>query len=170
LIDAAGFGARGMMLRPARSQDASFLRALFESARPDAALLAQWPETVRRAFLDQQFEFQTIHYARSYPDAARFVIQRKDEPIGRTIVARSAREWSLVDIALLPRWRGQGIGTMLLQGIKSAAVEAGTPAVRLSVDIRNPARRLYQRLGFVATELEEGAADVEMVWRTEAVS
>ena len=170
MIDGAGFSARGLMLRPARGEDAPFLRTLFESARPDAAVLAQWPETVRRAFLDQQFEFQTVHYARIHPDAARLIIQAKNELIGRTILARSARDWSLVDIALMPPWRGQGIGTLLLQGIKSAAVETGTLAVRLSVDVRNPARRLYQRLGFVTAELEDGAANVEMVWRTEAVS
>lgn len=52
-----------------------------------------------------------------------------------------------LSIALLPTYRGQGIGTALLKQVLNAA----TPyyrAVSLSVDPTNPARRLYERLGF----------------------
>lgn len=161
---------RGVALRAAHAGDAPFLRALFETARPDTAFLTAWPEDVRRTFLDQQFEFQRIHYVRAYPDAERLVIQQDDAPIGRLILARSLREWCVVDIALLPPWRGRGIGTLLLQAIKASAPQAGARCVRLSVDVRSPARRLYERLGFAAEQEEEGAANINMVWRTPALS
>lgn len=163
--DNPGLAARAVTLRTARDADTPFLRALFETARPDAAYLAAWPEEARRAFLDQQFGFQTLHYARAYPDAERLVVLKDGAPIGRLILQRAPAQWCLVDIALLPPWRGQGIGTLLLQALLADAAQAGAAAVQLSVDLRNPARRLYQRLGFVALDEEPGAAHVGMTWR-----
>jgi ribosomal protein S18 acetylase RimI-like enzyme len=50
-------------------------------------------------------------------------------------------------IAVLPLYRGQGIGTMLLTRLIDAA-EADYRAISLSVASENPAVHLYQRLGF----------------------
>lgn len=155
--------ARGLSLRPARKKDAPFQRALFETARPDAAILAAWPETVRRPFLDQQFHFQTVHYARVYPDACRLLVVADDLPIGRLIVSLAPAAWCLVDIALLPAWRGKGIGRLLLKTVQAEARRAGAPCLRLMVDVHNPARRLYERLGFAA--IADHQANLEMEWR-----
>jgi ribosomal protein S18 acetylase RimI-like enzyme len=164
VLDGPALAARGLSLRPACDGDAPFLRELFETARPDAAILAAWPELVRRPFLDQQFQFQTLHYARVYPDADRLLVIADGVPIGRMILSRQFEQWCVVDIALLPAWRSQGLGTLLLQRVKAAAATAA-PCVRLSVDVRNPARRLYERLGFAAVEERDGMANVEMEWR-----
>ncbi|MEO1210726.1 MAG: GNAT family N-acetyltransferase [Cyanobacteria bacterium J06638_20] len=51
-------------------------------------------------------------------------------------------------IALVPDYRSQGIGTALLTRLLEAA-QVKYPAVSLSVRDRNPAVRLYERLGFV---------------------
>jgi ribosomal protein S18 acetylase RimI-like enzyme len=168
LFDDPAVSARGLSVRATGREDAPFLRTLFETARPDAAFLAAWPEDTRRAFLDQQFQFQCIHYARAYADTDQLIIRQEGEPIGRMILARSVAEWCVVDIALLPSRRGQGIGTLLLERIKAAAAQAEAPYVRLSVDVRNPARRLYERLGFAVVEEGEGLANVEMAWRAPA--
>jgi ribosomal protein S18 acetylase RimI-like enzyme len=165
VFDGPALTARGLSLRPARDADGPFLRALFETARPDAAILAAWPEAIRRPFLDQQFQFQTIHYARVYPDADHMLVIADGAPIGRIIVSRQPEQWCVVDIALLPVWRGQGIGTLLVQAIQAAARRARAPCVRLSVEVRNPARRLYERLGFTAVEEGVGMANVEMAWQ-----
>jgi len=163
VFDDPALAARGLVLRPAREEDAPFLRALFETARPDAAILAAWPEAARKLFLDQQFHFQTIHYARAYPDADRLLVVAADStPIGRLIVSRAPAQWCLVDIALLPAWRGRGVGTLLLQTLQAGARRAGAPCLRLTVDVQNPARRLYERLGFVTEE--EGIPAVAMRW------
>lgn len=52
-----------------------------------------------------------------------------------------------LSIAVLPGFRGQGIGTGLLSQLLQAAQEK-YPAVSLSVSAGNPAAALYQRLGF----------------------
>lgn len=51
-------------------------------------------------------------------------------------------------IALLPSFRGQGIGTKLLKQTLTIAQDQ-FPAVSLSIRADNPALRLYQRVGFV---------------------
>lgn len=50
-------------------------------------------------------------------------------------------------IALLPEYRGQGIGTALLEHLLEAA-KTHYPAISLSVSPDNPALRLYRRMGF----------------------
>jgi ribosomal protein S18 acetylase RimI-like enzyme len=164
LLADPAFAARGLTLRAACAQDANFERALFASARPDAAILAVWPEPARRAFLDQQFAFQTLHYARVHAQAERLIVLKGGAPAGRLILDRASASWCLVDIALAPDFRGQGLGTLLLQAVLAAAAQAGT-CVQLSVDARNPARRLYARLGFAAADEEPGAVTIEMRWR-----
>jgi ribosomal protein S18 acetylase RimI-like enzyme len=51
-------------------------------------------------------------------------------------------------LAVIPDCRGQGIGTQLLQKLLETAPHH-FPAVSLNVRVDNPARRLYERLGFV---------------------
>jgi ribosomal protein S18 acetylase RimI-like enzyme len=157
--------ARGVALRPAEAADRDFERALFATARPDAALLAGWPDDVREAFLDQQFQFQTVHYARAYPQAERLIVVSGTESIGRLILDRAGPEWTLVDIALMPAWRGRGVGSELLSAILAAAGEARAVVV-LTVDLQNRARGLYERLGFLATG--ESFPNLAMAWRPQA--
>jgi ribosomal protein S18 acetylase RimI-like enzyme len=52
-------------------------------------------------------------------------------------------------ISLRSPWRGQGIGSRLLERLLTSLAEAGQHQVSLSVAKTNPARRLYERAGFV---------------------
>jgi ribosomal protein S18 acetylase RimI-like enzyme len=158
----AAFASQGYALRPAGAADAAFERILFETARPDAAFLAAWPDDVRKPFLDQQFHFQSVHYARSYPQAFRGIVLARDEPVGRLILDRGPDEWCVVDIALMPAWRRRGLGHALIEAIQTEAARARA-RVALMVDMSNPARRLYARLGFAVTA--ETPPNLAMVWQ-----
>lgn len=166
MFDDPALSACGLSFRPQEDSDWPFLRALFETARIDAGLLAAWPDEVRRPFLDQQFHFQTVHYARAYPDADRSIVMAGGQPIGRVILSRKTEEWWLVDIAMLPAWRGTGVGTLLLRSMQAAARAASAACVRLTVESQNPARRLYERLGFSVEQ--ECVPALAMIWRTSA--
>lgn len=68
-------------------------------------------------------------------------------------------------IAVLPQYLGRGIGTLLLQHLLEAA-KLRYPRVILSVRTTNPAKSLYERMGFVVTEEivnRVGTASVSMV-------
>ncbi|WP_338640731.1 GNAT family N-acetyltransferase [Burkholderia pyrrocinia] len=82
--------------------------------------------------------------------------------IGLLKVTRSAGEWHVHQIQLLPARQGQGIGEAVLRELLSDAARANVP-VTLSVLHGNPARRLYERLGFrIESETETSAS---MIWR-----
>jgi GNAT superfamily N-acetyltransferase len=53
-----------------------------------------------------------------------------------------------VSIALLPAHRGRGIGTRLMSALADLAAARHVGALSLSVESANPARRLYERLGY----------------------
>ncbi|WP_338787648.1 GNAT family N-acetyltransferase [Metabacillus sp. FJAT-53654] len=54
----------------------------------------------------------------------------------------------ILSMAILPKYRGKGIGTRLIQEICTLAKINGYKAVSLSVDPANPALRLYERFNF----------------------
>lgn len=68
-----------------------------------------------------------------------------------------------LSMALLPAHRGHGIGTALLRRLLAEAART-SEAVSLSVSESNPARRLYERVGFVVVGTPEGGS-VTMVKR-----
>ncbi len=51
-------------------------------------------------------------------------------------------------MAVLPKYRNKGVGTNLLTRFLEEAKRRGHRTVSLSVDKRNPAKRLYERAGF----------------------
>lgn len=65
----------------------------------------------------------------------------------------------MVQIQIDPAFQGQGLGRRLLAGLLRQADDEGAP-VTLSVLKGNPARRLYESLGF--TPVEETALEIEM--------
>jgi ribosomal protein S18 acetylase RimI-like enzyme len=71
-------------------------------------------------------------------------------PVGWLVVHKTAAEIHVVDIAVMPERRGSGIGTIVLEELLAESDRNGIP-VRLSVNVTNPAARLYERLGFRRT-------------------
>jgi GNAT superfamily N-acetyltransferase len=143
-----GLAARGIALRKQSDEDRTFLRELFVVTRWHELEPSGWSVEQKTAFLTQQFSFQDAHYTRHYLGAARGIITLNEAPVGRLCLFDSGEELRLVDIALLPAHRSCGIGRELLASILAQAAACGT-LVSLHVESRNPARRLYERLGFV---------------------
>lgn len=137
-------------LRPVTAADRGFLRAVYASTRAEELAPVPWPQEAKDAFLDQQFDAQSAHYRARFPDAAHDVIADDGRDVGRLYVDRREREIRIVDIALLPEGRGRGIGTHLLGRLAEEADAAGKTLV-IHVERGNPARRLYERMGFAET-------------------
>jgi ribosomal protein S18 acetylase RimI-like enzyme len=106
-----------------------------------------WPPEQVEAFLRSQFELQHRQYHENYPDASFDVLLVDGEPAGRLYVRRTDEEVDVIDIALLPDFRGRGIGGGLLHELMGEAA-AGSKAVSIYVERNNRARSLYGRLGF----------------------
>jgi ribosomal protein S18 acetylase RimI-like enzyme len=144
---AAPIEAKEVQLRPVTAADESFLLALFSEIRRPALAVTGWTDADQDAFLASQFALQSKAYSLGFPSGEFHLITWQGRPIGRLYFAQLPDEIRVVDLALIAPFRGQGIGTHLLRMIVSRADSAGLK-VRFHVEIRNPARRLYERLGF----------------------
>jgi ribosomal protein S18 acetylase RimI-like enzyme len=152
VADGLSAAISGVELRPATPGDREFLVAVFRTTREDELDRTGWSEPEKAAFVDAQFRAQDVHYRETYPDGRFLVVTRAGEPIGRLSLAQRADEVRVMDIALVPGARGQGIGSSLLAAVMTEADAAGLP-VRLHVEPWNPAKRLYERLGFRTLEV-----------------
>lgn len=144
----------GWAWRAEQAGDEAFLRRLYRSVREPELALTPWPEAVREAFCHSQFDLQRRHYRAHYPCGHWGVITWQGQDVGRLYLDLSPARWGLMDIALLPEWRARGLGSQILDWLLAQADRAGVPC-GLYVEQHNPARRLYERLGFVAEE-EQG--------------
>lgn len=127
--------------------DLAFLSRLYASTRQEELAAVPWSDADKARFLDEQFRLQRQHYRLHYAEAGFWVIERGDLPCGRVYVFASPSEYRLMDIALLPEQRSQGIGAALVNALLALAT-TDHRAVTLHVEPNNPANRLYQRLGF----------------------
>jgi GNAT superfamily N-acetyltransferase len=146
-------------LRPARPEDREHLLAVYASTRAEELAPVPWTEEQKGAFVKMQFDAQDTHYREHYEGATYEVIEVDGVPAGRLYLHRKPKEIRLVDIALLAPFRGKGIGTRLLAELIAEAKGRGVP-LTIHVELFNPARRLYERLGF--TPVEEHGVHVLM--------
>jgi ribosomal protein S18 acetylase RimI-like enzyme len=136
-----------LLLRPICDDDLPFLNLLYHSTREDEVALVDWPEQQKEDFLNMQFYAQHKHYTKSYVNGDFDIILLDGEPVGRLYLDRREDEIRIVDITLLPAYRGKGTGSRCLDDIMTEAKEKEIP-IRIHVESSNPALRFYERLGF----------------------
>jgi ribosomal protein S18 acetylase RimI-like enzyme len=134
-------------LRPVEDADRDFLVDLYGSTREDELAHVPWDGAAKRAFVEQQFSAQDAHYRANYPGATLDVVEVDGRPAGRLYVYRGRGDIRIMDIVLAPEFRGRGIGTALLDDLIAEA-EASGRKLSIHVEMNNPARTLYDRLGF----------------------
>jgi ribosomal protein S18 acetylase RimI-like enzyme len=138
-------------LRPITPADEPFLARLYASTREQELAQTNWSDEQKAMFCRMQFNAQTTDYQRNYPDASFQIIERNGVAAGRLLVLRTDEKFHVIDIALMPEHRGAGIGTKFLKELQAEAKAAGKP-LSIHVEQFNPARRLYERLGFKQVE------------------
>ena len=111
--------------RPITDRDLPFLERLYASTRQDELSVVPWSEEQKSDFLAWQFQAQHTHYMQHYPDADFDIILKKGKPAGRLYQETWSNEIRIIDIALLPEYRGRGIGTRLLKDIQATARKKG---------------------------------------------
>ena len=147
------------ILRPARPDDRDFLLRVTVADREPQLAALDWEPGAKQALLLQQARVQEGAHG---VGSDRLVVELDGQDIGRLYRRElSGPELRLVDLTLLPPWRGQGIGTALLLDL---IAEAQRRRLLLSLHVAhdNPAYRLYTRLGFVPTGQDEVYALLEL--------
>jgi [ribosomal protein S18]-alanine N-acetyltransferase len=88
-------------------------------------------------------EIETNHFA------TYIVIEDKGKVIGYCGVWIIVDEAHITNIAVLPSYRGQGLGDRLMQSMIEIAKEMGAVTMTLEVRVSNtPAQTLYKKFGF----------------------
>ncbi|MEC4726957.1 GNAT family N-acetyltransferase [Shewanella sp. D64] len=157
-----------LVLKPHSEVDLPFLLRLYTSVRRDEFAAANWPESQLNSFLSEQFNAQYRYYCQHY-SADRFnIIYLQNQSVGRLFVdywLDERQEIRIVDISLLPEFRGLGISTKLFENLFAEARDLGL-AVTIHVERNNPARGLYERLGFKLKTVTDEVY-LLMEWRAE---
>ncbi|MCH7677610.1 GNAT family N-acetyltransferase [candidate division KSB1 bacterium] len=147
-------------LRPITPEDEDFLYRVYAGTREDIAQL-NWDQKQQEKFLKLQFMAQHKQYKAQFCDADFQIILEDERPVGRFYVNRTEGEIRIVDIALLPEFRGKGMGSTLLKQVLAEGTQKRLP-VRIHVQQSNPAFHLYQRLGF--QKIDENGIYYLMEW------
>jgi ribosomal protein S18 acetylase RimI-like enzyme len=150
-----------LSFRPIKPEDDAFLARVYASSRAEELAATGWSEQRKADFCRSQFDAQSAYYAANYPGASFQIIECDGWPVGRLHVDRWENEIRIVDITLLPEFRGTGIGTKLLRDLQKEARAAGK-SLTIHVERFNRALALYQRLGF--EQVEDKGVYLLMSW------
>lgn len=140
-------------LHPATDSDYDFLFALHTATmRPTVAQIWGWDEARQAALFRERFS-----------PAVRQIIVFEGRDVGVLEVEERPGEVFLANIEIAPEQQGRGLGAAIIADLLRDAAARGLP-VTLQVNRVNPARRLYERLGFVET----GRTETHYLMRADA--
>lgn len=136
-------------LRQATEVDRGFLWSLQATAmRPHIETIWGWDEAQQRAMFVERWD-----------PAPRQIIVVDGRDVGVVEIQRRADELYIDTLQIAVDAQNRGIGGAVLRDLIAEAHARGQPAT-LQTFISNPARRLYERLGFVA--VGQNATHVQM--------
>lgn len=141
-------------LRPVEPADDTFLLSVYASTRTDELKQVPWSAEQKEAFVRMQFAAQKQHYAAEHPEARHDIILLDGTPAGRLYLERKADEFHIMDVTVLPQYRNQGAGGVVVRRLLDEAGPLGKP-VTIFVETFNPSLRFFEKLGF-QREREKG--------------
>jgi len=124
--------------------DEPFLLALYSSTRAAEMELVPWNEEQKTAFLQSQFNSQHQHYINTYPNGLFQTIVFENEKIGRLYLCELEDEIRIIDLTILPEYRGKGFGREVVSDILRKAQKP----LRIYLEDSNRAVSLFERFGF----------------------
>ncbi len=124
-------------LRPAKPSDLDFCWPIYRDAmRPLTEALGSWNEASQQRLI-----------ADAVADAGTSILRQHEDDAGWLQVEETRHIVHLQQLFVLPAVRNRGLGTSFLTWMKERA-ERKRKDLTLEVMTNNPARRLYERLGF----------------------
>ncbi|MDO8878244.1 MAG: GNAT family N-acetyltransferase [Pseudolabrys sp.] len=159
--------SQGYALRRETDDDLPFLMRLFASTRERELAPMPWSTEQKRDFLASQFEAQSRHYRTFIAGGDYLLVEHHGAGAGRLYLDMRRTSLHIVDIALMPDWRGKGLGTAILEALQDFGRMRGM-AIGIFVEKFNPALRLYRRLGFA--EIADHDVYLEMEWTPDALN
>jgi ribosomal protein S18 acetylase RimI-like enzyme len=136
---------RAISFRPALDADRPFIEAVYCSTQ-------RW--LIEELFGWRGDDVERAKFAEFYDEQSTSVIVVDGRDAGWLTILRGAGHVELEHLYLQPSAQGRGVGTAIIRNLIAEA-EARSEAVRLSTARINPARRLYERLGFTVVDEDQ---------------
>lgn len=137
-----------MTIRPAKQSDRELVRGLWEQFEDELG----GPD-----YLRESWEEAWSDLSETVRNGVALIAEEDEHPVGFVfcVLGDVGRKTAHVtDLYVAPEARSRGVGSALLAAVIEPAREAGLDYVSLEVLTRNnEARRLYDRLGFVAVDV-----------------
>lgn len=129
---------------------------LRRARQDDLPALAQLQETGLRPYWEAYFPWDERAFARDFSAEEGRILECRDQLAGFYLIhfRRAEGHLFLAELHIHPRFRQRGLGAVLVRCALAEAKAERLP-LRLWVLRNNPARQLYERLGFA--EAGEGA-------------
>ena len=133
------------------------LLRLRDATEDDLQVTYEITEDAMRGYVEETWgawdpeEQQQKHRLNFTPETHR-VILIEDEVAGFVAVEEFASHVWLVKLYVLARFRGQGIGSQMLEGVLQNARAQGKPVTLRVLRVNRRAQALYERHGFNVTE------------------
>jgi ribosomal protein S18 acetylase RimI-like enzyme len=132
-------------LRQANVDDYDFLFSLHKTTmRPYIEPLWGWHEAWQEEYFQKKFD-----------PSRRQVIQVNGHDAGVLVVEERLGELYIGLIELLPEYQNQGLGSAIVRQLVDRANSYRVPLTLHVLKTNEPARRFYERLGFVVVDKEE---------------
>jgi ribosomal protein S18 acetylase RimI-like enzyme len=155
-------------LRPVINQDEPFLYEVFKTGLGSQFAELPWPPEAIEQLVRMQFNARHSSYSSQYPNSQHSIVLAGGVEAGHIWVHRDESSLHLIEIELLPQYRGQGIGSSLFRDLMKEAEAAGVPLLS-GVATNNPGSlALHRRLGFEIISQDELYWYLE--WRSPAAS
>ncbi len=151
-----------VQIRPITDDDLPALGALLARRKAEELLLGGPGDPLGARVVESQADIQRRAYMAEHPGSDYHLIEDESGPVGALFLHEGPDEFMIVDILVRSDCQRRGIGESVLLAALGRARDAGKP-VRLRVRFGNPARRLYERLGF--QEVGQDAISAAMEWR-----
>lgn len=148
--------------RAAEPADDSFLYDVFATTW-ESEVSALPNQNLARHVLRIQHIAQERRYTSRYPGHQRFVLTEAGERVGRLYVLRSGSSLHVVDLTLLPEFRGRGLGTRVVRDLVLEASGEDVPVTLRVGRTNTEVTHFYARLGFDLVDVDD--LDNYFEWR-----
>ena len=133
--------------RPMTDDDSMLLFELYASSRADELTRTGWATPQQRSFFRMQAQTQERYFLRHFDHLDRRTVCINGFSAGRLLVDRPGQALTLVDLALLPAFRGRGVGSLLIRCLLDEASQHELP-VHLELAKSSSTLATCERLGF----------------------
>lgn len=106
-------------------------------------------------------EWSDDGFLQKWKTLENYIIHKSESEVGFISLNSSSSSLYIMDIHISEKHLGRGIGTLVISRATSIAANRDLASIRLKVFKDNPAKSLYERLGYIVVGTEDNLLRME---------